>query len=96
MHRHCPECGFVHEREDGYFLGAIYFNYGVTGIVLVGAVLFHHLVVPFPQWLLIVGGVLFGLVFPVWFSRWSRSAFMALDQYYHPPDEKDFVELGRE
>ena len=91
MHSHCASCGFRFEREEGYFLGAIYVNYGVTGAVLVAGVLLHYLLVPMPRWLLLGGGVGFGLLFPVWFSRWSRTLFMALDLSCHQPEEKDFV-----
>ena len=29
MHERCPECGLKFEREDGYFLGAMYISYGL-------------------------------------------------------------------
>lgn len=32
MHRHCPRCGLLFEREPGYFMGAMYLSYGL-GII---------------------------------------------------------------
>ena len=36
MHERCPACGLKFEREQGYFLGAMYFSYaiGIAGISL--------------------------------------------------------------
>src|SRR3989449_8806554 len=38
MHPRCEACGLRYEREQGYFVGAIYLNYAVTAGVAVGAV----------------------------------------------------------
>lgn len=35
MHAACPRCGFSYEREPGFYLGSIYFNYGAT-VILTG------------------------------------------------------------
>jgi len=37
MHEHCPVCGLRFEREPGYFLGAMYFSFGI-GIVTVAVI----------------------------------------------------------
>ena len=34
MHTRCPACGLKFEREQGYFLGAMYFSYAI-GIVVI-------------------------------------------------------------
>jgi uncharacterized protein (DUF983 family) len=36
-HERCPKCGVLFQREEGYFLGAMYVSYAMGG-VLVGAV----------------------------------------------------------
>src|SRR5262245_29618535 len=36
MNDPCPICGLVFEREQGYFLGAMYFSYLLAVIVLAG------------------------------------------------------------
>ncbi|GIX48111.1 MAG: hypothetical protein KatS3mg131_2322 [Candidatus Tectimicrobiota bacterium] len=39
MHERCSACGLRFAREPGYFLGAMYINYGVAVLVAVGATL---------------------------------------------------------
>lgn len=34
MHAYCPECGLKYEREQGYFLGAMYISYGLALITI--------------------------------------------------------------
>ncbi len=34
MHQRCPACGLKFEREQGYFLGAMYFSYGIAAILI--------------------------------------------------------------
>ena len=33
MHQKCSQCGYHFDRGAGYWLGAIYVNYGITAIV---------------------------------------------------------------
>ena len=35
MHERCRVCGYRFEREQGYFVGAMYINYGVTVLIIV-------------------------------------------------------------
>src|SRR5512145_2096996 len=38
MHERCGACGLLFEREQGYFVGAIYVNYAVTvALTILGA-----------------------------------------------------------
>jgi uncharacterized protein (DUF983 family) len=39
MLERCPACGLRYEREQGYFVGAIYVNYAITTVVVLGGVL---------------------------------------------------------
>ena len=39
MHAGCAACGLRYEREQGYFVGAIYINYAATVVVAAGTVL---------------------------------------------------------
>jgi hypothetical protein len=36
MHERCPVCGLKFEREEGYFLGAMYISYGLGLATIVG------------------------------------------------------------
>ena len=35
MHERCPVCGLKFEREQGYFLGAMYISYGLALVTIV-------------------------------------------------------------
>jgi hypothetical protein len=39
MYELCPNCGLKFEREEGYFLGAMYISYGLALIVIVALAL---------------------------------------------------------
>ena len=39
MHEYCPACGLKFEREEGYFLGAMYISYGLALFVILAVVL---------------------------------------------------------
>jgi hypothetical protein len=47
MHESCDHCGLRYQREPGYFLGSIYFNYGLTAPIVWPLALFCLL---FPLW----------------------------------------------
>ena len=57
MAARCAVCGLVFERETGYFIGAIYINYGLTvGLALVGYFLLDAWLAPSPGWQAACGG----------------------------------------
>lgn len=73
LNKSCPRCGLTIERDEGFFLGSMSLNYGVTIVLFLVPVL-----------LLYLGGVLAGLtasivagvgavVVPILFYRSSRS-----------------------
>jgi uncharacterized protein (DUF983 family) len=88
---YCQVCGYRFQRESGYFLGSIYFNYGATaGILVIGYFSLEGLFdLTFRQQLPI--WTLFSFLFPFWFHRYARSLWMALDLMVAPPSEADFV-----
>ena len=80
----CRGCDFRFEREQGYFVGAIYLNYAATVLV---AILGYFALYPrlsLPQQLLVLGG--FCVVFPLWFFRYSKSLWLAMDYFLDPGD----------
>ncbi|MFA0960541.1 DUF983 domain-containing protein [Roseivirga sp. BDSF3-8] len=43
MHKECPNCGLVFEREPGFFFGAMYVSYAFTmGILLTTAFVLYN------------------------------------------------------
>lgn len=80
----CPVCHLRLEREQGYFVGAIYLNYAVTILVVMGgyfAVDYFAGLSP-GQHLLLWGVV--SIVFPLGFFRYSKSLWLALDYFFDP------------
>lgn len=93
----CPRCGRRFNRSPGYLLGSIYFNYGVTALLVV--VLFFSLY--FADWLgdtqLLVVSALVALLFPVWFFRYARALWIAFDELWDPwPNEEEKRRLRAE
>lgn len=88
MNSHCSKCDFKFEREPGYFLGAIYVNYGLTTLVTgvwYTVAAFGYGVDPD---VLIWPLASFCLAFPLWFFRYARSLWLGMD-YYFDPQAKD-------
>ena len=86
MHPDCPQCHLKFEREQGFFVGAIYLNYGTTvAIALPGFfILDYFTAIPFITQLLLWSA--FAIVFPLFFFRYSRSLWLSL-VYIVAPDE---------
>ncbi len=80
----CPVCGAAFCREQGFFLGSIYLNYGLTTLIVLivwfgGGAGFRPATAA--SMLPIVA---FSIIFPLWFLRYARTLFAALDQYFDP------------
>ena len=84
MAESCALCGLKFERAQGYFVGAIYVNYAVTTFLVIGG---YVLLWAFTEltttaqlalWLPVV------VVFPLWFFRYSRSFWLALEYAVNP------------
>ena len=84
MHPRCPHCDLKYQQEDGYFLGSIYVNYGVTALILVIGYPLLAFVVGLPSNYLLVGGLAFCLLFPLWFFRYARSIWLGFDLLFDP------------
>jgi len=84
MNQHCAHCGLKFEREQGYFVGAIYINYAATiAIAVPGFFLLDALAgVTIDQQLTL--WVPFAVLFPLAFFHHSRSLWLALDHYFNP------------
>ena len=84
MHVRCPVCGLRFEREQGYFVGAIYVNYAMTvGICVVGFLALDaytglSLTAQIALW------SVFGVLFPLFFFRYSRSLWLSVEYLVNP------------
>ncbi|HEU5196735.1 MAG TPA: DUF983 domain-containing protein [Methylomirabilota bacterium] len=84
MNTVCAVCDLRFERAQGYWVGAIYVNYGVTvAIAVTGFFLLRALAGwdTAPQLALWVP---FVTLFPLWFFRYSRSLWLGLEYALNP------------
>lgn len=89
MNDACHECGRKFNRDPGYLLGSIYFNYGATATLVLAAFfgLFFADLLTDPQRLLVLS--LFAIFFPIWFFRYARAFWIAFDERWDPwPGER--------
>lgn len=86
MHTRCPHCALVFEREPGYFVGAIYVNYGATSLLAIAGFLAldYFAALSLLSQLLLWGG--FAILFPLFFFRYSRSLWLSLDYIFTPAE----------
>lgn len=84
----CEDCGLLLEREPGYYLGAIYFNYGVTAILVTAGYFIGFFATSIPNQALLAWLLAFCLLFPLWFFRYARSLWLAFDELFdaQPPE----------
>ncbi len=84
MFANCTECELKFEREQGYFIGAMYINYGATVFLVFPGYfaldLFNSIpfLVNFSLW-----GVV-SAVFPIFFYRYSKSLWLNMDYILNP------------
>jgi hypothetical protein len=81
MHERCGQCGLLFQREPGYFLGSIYFNYGVTALLVTAAYFALYFMGDIPPRVLLWSLVAFCVVFPLWFFRYARALWMSFDEW---------------
>ena len=81
----CPRCGYAYERESGYFLIAIWgiHYFTVTGLGLAAGLVLDALV-RMPLWALVVVTAVPTVLFGIFFSRYAKSLYIAIDHYFDP------------
>jgi len=89
MNEYCPACDYKFERAPGYFLGSIYFNYGLTALLLLVTFMPLHWTGRYSGDTLLAIGATFSLLFPLWFFRYARSLWVGFDQYFDPIETQD-------
>jgi uncharacterized protein (DUF983 family) len=86
MADNCAHCGLKFEREQGYFIGAIYINYAATiaiavpGFFLLDAFTSITINQQLALW------VPFAVIFPLLFFHHSRSLWLVMDHYFNPAE----------
>ena len=92
----CPACGYYFMRESGYFLPHVAIGYVATVLVALGSwpVLRYVFGIRSPALtlgIMIAVAILFG----VWFTRYAKAIWLALDLTLNPPAADDFESRGR-
>jgi uncharacterized protein (DUF983 family) len=84
MNAVCAVCDLRFERAQGYWIGAIYVNYGVTTLIaMVGFFTLWawtdlSMAAQLAIWLP------FCVIFPLWFFRYSRAVWLAVEHGVNP------------
>ena len=84
MREACGSCGLRFERAQGYFVGAIYVNYAVTAMLVIGGYLVLWRVLSLSTTMQLVIWLPVVALFPLWFFRYSRSVWLALELFFNP------------
>jgi uncharacterized protein (DUF983 family) len=95
MHETCSSCGRRFNRGPGYLLGSIYFNYGVTAmlVLVMYFAMFFGGVLTDRQRLLVLS--LFAAAFATWFFRYARALWIAFDERWDPwPNDEEAREIA--
>ena len=83
MYERCSHCGWVYEREEGYWTGAIAINLIVTELIVAAVVIplaaMQVQLVP-----LFAIGLPATALLPLLFYRWSKSLWMTIDFMLNP------------
>lgn len=84
LNRECPQCGLKLEREEGFFLGAMALNYGVTCIVFLTPIslLWYHGVLGNTAAAIVA--IAAALLVPLLLYRSSRSWQLMLYYFFLP------------
>lgn len=89
MHPQCPHCHEKFSREDGFFLGSIYFNYGLTALIVAIA----YPICLFQGWasqnFLLGVSLVFCIVFPILFFPFARSLWLGFDEFCDPRGRRE-------
>jgi hypothetical protein len=83
MKESCPRCGHRFEQSDGYWLGSVAINLGVTeGLFLIAFVLGMVLTWPDVPWTtLLIMGIAVSVLLPPLFHPFSRTLWVAGERH---------------
>lgn len=87
MYERCQVCGFVYEREEGYFTGAMAVNL-VIAELLMTIVVIPLSIQPWASLVVILlSGLAMSILLPCLFYRHSKGLWMSLDHILHPVED---------
>ena len=84
MYDRCPECGLLYEREQGYFLGAMYFSYMLSIPPVLLLVLLLWWLTAWRFDLVLVAAFVAYLPLVPAVTRFARVLWLYLDRHFDP------------
>ncbi len=84
MHSNCRQCDLRFEREQGYFVGAIYINYAATVAIAVPGFFILDLFTGMTINQQLALWLPFAIIFPLLFFHHSRSLWLVIDHLFNP------------
>jgi hypothetical protein len=89
MKERCPRCGYLFEREEGFFLGAYVINLAIAqgAVILLAVVPAIVLLARNPDTSIVpivVGGILGAILVPIAFYPFSKTIWTACDLIMRP------------
>src|SRR5436305_214036 len=92
----CPSCGYFFMRESGYFLPHVAIGYGGTVAVALSVwPLLRYVFGVRSDAVILSAMVATAILFGIWFLRYAKMLWLALDLTLHPPADEDFKSRGR-
>jgi uncharacterized protein (DUF983 family) len=95
QHERCPTCGYLFEREPGFFVGAYFINFAIAEgflfVLVMGYVLWKDqhpdagVVIP------VAIGVAIGVILPILMYPFARTIWSAFDLLMTPLEMKEIV-----
>lgn len=87
MNTRCDYCGLVYEREQGYFVGAIYLNVIATESLLLGTLVVYGLITGRIDETILTVLVILALTLPLVYFHHTRSFWLCIDHLLNPRDK---------
>ena len=88
MHERCPICDLKFEREEGYFLGAMYISYGIGVVMICAFAVGMWLLTRWSLQKVVVWGIVLFIPFAPLIAIYSRVLWIYLDRSIDPGQEK--------
>lgn len=88
MHAQCDYCDLIYEREQGYFIGAIYLNVIATESLLLGTLLIYGLITGKVDQSVLTALIALALTLPLIFFHHSRSLWLSIDHILNPRERQ--------
>ena len=82
MKESCDACGFNFRRDPGFYLGAIYFNYGLTAVLVTATYIACWIFTDLGKEAKLGIALIPALLVPFLFFRYARSLWLGFDYYF--------------